>query len=332
VLYISAEESASQIKIRSDRINITSDNIKLVCETEMDLIMGAIEEVRPDFVIIDSIQTIYDTKHASMPGSVSQIKECSLTLTRYAKKSGCGIFIIGHVTKEGAIAGPRVLEHIVDTVLYFEGEKHGTLRILRAVKNRFGSTNEIGIFEMKQDGMREVLNPSGILLGEMNKKTAGSCVYPAIEGTRPVLIEVQALVSTSSLTIPRRVTTGADYNRVNMIVAVLEKKLGLKLYNQDIYVNIAGGIKIIDPSADLAIASAIVSSFTSKPCNHNSVVVGEIGLTGEVRGVTMPARRINEAEKLGFDQVILPKKNIVEGVSISQKGISDIWQAFEIII
>jgi DNA repair protein RadA/Sms len=332
VLYVSAEESASQIKMRADRLSIQSHDIKLVCETELDQIMGAIDTLRPDYVIIDSIQTIYNTKLPSLPGNVSQVKECSLALTRYAKKSNCAIFIIGHVTKEGAIAGPRVLEHIVDTVLYFEGEKHGMLRIVRAVKNRFGSTNEIGIFEMKQEGMVEVLNPSGILLGEMNDKTAGSCVYCAIEGTRPVLIEIQALVSTSALAVPRRVANGADYNRVNMIVAVLEKKLGLKLYNQDIYVNIAGGIKIIDPSADLAIACAIVSSFRSKPCSKHSIIVGEVGLTGEVRSILMPAKRINEAEKLGFDQIILPKKNIIDGCKISQRGVTDIWQALEIII
>jgi len=267
-----------------------------------------------------------------MPGNVSQIKECTLSLARHAKKSGCAVFVIGHVTKEGAIAGPRVLEHIVDTVLYFEGEKHGTLRILRAVKNRFGSTNEIGIFEMKHKGMVEVLNPSGILLGEMNPKTAGACVYCAIEGTRPVLIEVQALVSTSSLGVPRRVATGADYNRVNMIVAVLEKKLGLKLYNQDIYVNIAGGIKLIEPAADLAIAVAVVSSFRSKPCDTKSVIVGEIGLTGEVRSISMPEKRLNEAEKLGFKQVVLPRQNVVKNVSINQKGVADIWQALEALI
>lgn len=332
VLYISGEESGAQIKMRADRLELKSKNIMLLAETEMDIILGAISSYNPDFIVIDSIQTIYDSKLSGIPGNVSQIKECSLTLARYAKKSGCAVFIIGHVTKDGAIAGPRVLEHIVDTVLYFEGEKHGTLRILRAVKNRFGSTNEIGIFEMHEKGMSEVLNPSGILLGEMNPKTAGSCVYCAIEGTRPVLIEIQALVSTSSLAMPRRVANGADYNRVNMIVAVLEKKLGLKLYNQDIYVNIAGGIKLMEPAADLAIAVAIVSSFRSKPCDIKSVIIGEIGLTGEVRSISMPEKRLNEAEKLGFDKVVLPRQNTVKNVKINQKGIADIWQALDVLI
>ena len=228
VLYISGEESGAQIKMRAERMHVSGQAIMILAETEMEVIESAIDSYRPHFIVVDSIQTIYKSSLSGMPGAVSQIKECSLSLTRYAKSTGCGVFIIGHVTKEGAIAGPRVLEHIVDTVLYFEGEKHGTLRILRAVKNRFGSTNEIGIFEMKQEGMVEVANPSGLLLGEMNPKTAGACVYCALEGTRPVLIEVQALVSMSALAVPRRVATGADYNRVNMIVAVLEKKTGSK--------------------------------------------------------------------------------------------------------
>jgi len=332
VLYITAEESGAQIKMRANRMEVKGSSIMLLAETELETIMSAIASYNPQYVVVDSIQTIYDSRLSGMPGSVSQIKECSLNLARHAKKSGCGVFIIGHVTKEGAIAGPRVLEHIVDTVLYFEGEKHGVLRILRAVKNRFGSTNEIGIFEMEHKGMVEVKNPSGLLLGEMNPKTAGSCVYCAIEGTRPVLIEIQALVSMSSLAVPRRIATGADYNRVNMIVAVLEKKLGLKLYNQDIYVNIAGGMKLIEPAADLAIAVAIVSSFRSKPCDTKSVIVGEIGLTGEVRSVSMPEKRLKEAEKLGFERVVLPRQNVLKSAKINQKGVSDIWQALDILI
>ena len=332
VLYVTGEESRAQIRMRADRLEMTSHNIQLLAETDMETVMANAESVKPDCIVIDSIQTMYDSRVSGLPGSVGQIRECSLSLTRYAKQNGCTVFIIGHVTKEGTIAGPRVLEHIVDTVLYFEGEKHGTLRILRAVKNRFGSTNEIGIFEMKQTGMAEVLNPSGILLGEMNPKTSGACVYCALEGTRPVLIEIQALVSMSSLAVPRRVATGADYNRVNMIVAVLEKKLGLKLYNQDIYVNIAGGMKLAEPAADLAIAVAIVSSFRSKPCDIHSVIFGEIGLTGEVRSVSMPEKRLNEAKKLGFNRVVLPLQNIMKDVKISQEGVSDIWQALDILI
>ena len=332
VLYVSGEESGAQIKMRAERMGIDGQDIMILAETDLETITSAIASYQPHFLVIDSIQTIYNPALSGMPGTVSQIKECSLALTRYAKTSGCGVFIIGHVTKEGAIAGPRVLEHIVDTVLYFEGEKHGTLRILRAVKNRFGSTNEIGIFEMKQEGMVEVTNPSGLLLGEMNPKTAGACVYCALEGTRPVLIEVQALVSMSALAVPRRVATGADYNRVNMIVAVLEKKLGLKLFNQDIFVNIAGGMKLPEPAADLAIAVAIVSSFRAKPCDHQAVILGEIGLTGEVRSITMPEKRLSEAEKLGFKQVILPKHNVVKDSKIKQSGVTDIWQALDVLI
>ncbi len=332
VLYVTGEESGAQVKMRAERMGVSGGGIQLLAETDMETIEAALASYHPHFVVIDSIQTVYNSGLSGMPGTVSQIKECSLSLTRYAKTTGCGVFIIGHVTKEGAIAGPRVLEHIVDTVLYFEGEKHGTLRILRAAKNRFGSTNEIGIFEMKEEGMVEVSNPSGLLLGEMNPKTAGACVYCALEGTRPVLIEVQALVSMSALAIPRRVATGADYNRVNMIVAVLEKKLGLKLYNQDIYVNIAGGMKLVEPAADLAIAVAIVSSFRAKPCDHQSVILGEIGLTGEVRSITMPEKRISEAEKLGFNAVILPQRNVVKTSKIKQHGVSDIWQALDVLI
>jgi len=332
VLYVTGEESLAQIKLRADRLKIESSKIQLCAETDLDAVMDTISDTKPECLVIDSIQTMYDTKLNGLPGSVSQIRECSLRLTRYAKQTGCATFIIGHVTKEGTIAGPRVLEHIVDTVLYFEGESHSTIRILRAVKNRFGSTNEIGIFEMKSEGMIEVTNPSGILLGEMNPKTSGACVYCALEGTRPVLIEIQALVSMSSLAVPRRVATGADYNRVNMIVAVLEKKLGLKLYNQDIYVNIAGGMKLADPAADLAIAIAIVSSFRSRPCDIQSVIFGEIGLTGEVRSVSMPEKRLNEAKKLGFNQAVLPLQNKSPNVKLLQKGVADIWQALDVLI
>ena len=333
VLYISGEESHRQIRIRANRLG-TRGNILLLAETEIANCIARMRETSPDFVVVDSIQTMYSSRLNPAPGSVSQIKECASLLTREAKTSGAAVFIIGHVTKEGAIAGPRILEHMVDTVLYFEGERQGTFRILRAVKNRFGSTNEIGVFDMRDTGMREVENPSGLLLSERTKAVSGSCVYPALEGTRPVLLEVQALVSPTSFQMPRRMASGLDYNRMALIIAVLEKRMGLKLYNQDVYANVAGGIKLNQPAADLAMAASIVSSFRDKPVS-DTVAMGEVGLTGEVRVVGQVEKRLYEAAKMGFKKAVVPKSNIKglkkpDGLEVY--GVRNVFDALEILI
>ncbi len=305
VLYVSAEESAQQVRMRADRLGVTA-RMLFLAETELSSILSAAQDKKPDFLIIDSIQTVYSEAISSAPGSVSQVKECAGKLVRYAKEMGVSVFIIGHVTKEGAIAGPRVLEHIVDTVLYFEGERNSSLRILRAVKNRFGSTNEIGVFEMGDCGMTEVKNPSEAMLGERDRDVAGACVFSAIEGTRPLLLEVEALVSETAFGTPRRMATGVDYNRVSLVTAVLEKKIGLKLYNQDIYVNVGGGIRLLETASDLAVAASIVSSFRSRAIPRGTVIFGEIGLTGELRHVSLAAERVREAERMGMERIILP--------------------------
>ena len=313
VLYISGEESAEQVAMRFERLGLTSD-LRFMAENQLEDILSAAETVRPKVMIVDSIQTIFDSDIESAAGSVSQVRECAARLARYAKSSEVAVIIIGHVTKEGNIAGPRILEHLVDTVLYFEGENQSAFRILRAVKNRFGSTNEIGVFDMKATGMEEVPNPSQILLSTRQKDMPGSCIYCAVEGTRPVLLEVEALVSESSFGTPRRMPSGVDYNRVNLIVAVLEKRIGLKLYNQDIYVNIGGGMRIWDSALDLAIAASIVSSFRNKPLRQGIVLAGEIGLTGEVRHVSQIEKRIAEAARMGMEAIILPKSNYSAGI------------------
>ena len=304
-LYISAEESAAQVKMRADRLGVSSP-IMFMGETSLEDIIAAAENERPEYMIVDSIQTIFSENISSAPGSVSQVKECAGKLVRLAKDIGISVFIIGHVTKDGAIAGPRVLEHIVDTVLYFEGERNSSLRILRAVKNRFGSTNEVGVFEMGDAGMSEVSNPSEIMLCTHEKEVSGACIFAAVEGTRPLLLEVEALVSDSSIPNPRRMASGIDYNRVSLIVAVLEKKIGLKLYNQDIFVNVSGGMRLIEPASDLAVASSIVSSFRNKSVRKNTMIFGEVGLTGEIRHVSFAIERVKEAERLGMTRIILP--------------------------
>ncbi|MGC5327822.1 DNA repair protein RadA [Brevibacillus sp. SYSU BS000544] len=310
VLYISGEESVKQIKLRADRLGVQTPNLYVVAETDLELIEQQITNVAPVVMIVDSIQTVYHPTITSAAGSVAQVRETTAHLMRIAKGRGIATFIVGHVTKEGAIAGPRMLEHMVDAVLYFEGERHNTFRILRAVKNRFGSTNEIGIFEMKERGLAEVANPSEIFLAERPVGVAGSTVVASIEGTRPVLVELQALVSPTSFVTPRRMATGVEHQRVAMIMAVLEKRVGLMLQNQDAYVNVAGGVRLDEPAIDLAIAISIASSFRDQPTNSHDVVIGEIGLTGEVRGVSRIEQRIREAEKLGFKRVIIPEKNI----------------------
>ena len=333
VLYISGEESHRQIRIRANRLGISGD-ILLLAETEISNCIARMHETAPDFVVVDSIQTMYSSRLNPAAGSVSQIKECAALLTREAKTSGAAVFIIGHVTKEGAIAGPRILEHMVDTVLYFEGERQGTFRILRAVKNRFGSTNEIGVFDMRDSGMHEVENPSGLLLSERASAVSGSCVYPALEGTRPVLLEIQALVSPTSFQMPRRMASGLDYNRMALMVAVLEKRMGLKLYNQDVYLNVVGGIKLAEPAADLAMAASIVSSFRDKAVS-DTVTMGEVGLTGEVRTVGQIEKRLNEAAKMGFKKAVVPKSNL-KGLKapadIEIYGVRNVFDALEILI
>lgn len=331
VLYISAEESGAQVAMRFSRLGLQSD-LEFLAETELGVILATAEELKPRIMIVDSIQTIYNSELSSAAGSVSQVRECAAALARYAKTTGTAVFIIGHVTKEGNIAGPRILEHLVDSVLYFEGEAASAFRILRAVKNRFGSTNEIGVFDMSAVGMKEVENPSAVLLSAREKDVAGLSIYCALEGTRPVLIEVEALVSETAFGMPRRMTTGADYNRVNLIIAVLEKKIGLKLYNQDIYVNVGGGMRINDPALDLAIAASIVSSFRNKSIRHGAVLMGEIGLTGEVRRVSQAEKRVGEAERMGMTAAILPQqnKNDIKS-SLELKGIRTVHDALSVI-
>lgn len=310
VLYISGEESSRQTKLRADRLGIQTDNLYVMSETSLVEVANQIDHMNPGFVVIDSIQTIFKEEVTSAPGSVSQVRECTSELMRIAKGKGIPIFIVGHVTKEGSIAGPRLLEHMVDAVLYFEGERHHTFRILRSVKNRFGSTHEMGIFEMKEEGLREVLNPSEIFLEERSQGAAGSIVVASMEGSRPVLVELQALISPTSYGNPRRMATGLDNNRVPLLMAVLEKRAGLLLQNQDAYVKVAGGVKLDEPAIDLAVSVSIASSFRDQPTNPDDVVIGEVGLTGEVRRVARIEQRVQEAAKLGFKRAIIPEKNL----------------------
>lgn len=310
VLYISGEESVQQTKLRADRLQVKEDNLYVLAETNVEQIALQIEQLDPGLVVIDSIQTVFKDEVTSAPGSVSQVRECTMEFMRIAKSKGIPICIVGHVTKEGAIAGPRMLEHMVDVVLYFEGERHHTYRILRSVKNRFGSTNEMGIFEMKELGLVEVLNPSEIFLEERSSGAAGSTVVASMEGTRPVLVEIQALISPSSFGNPRRMATGVESNRVPLLMAVLEKRVGLMLQNQDAYIKVAGGVKLDEPAIDLAIAISIASSFRDQPTKHDDIFIGEVGLTGEVRRVSRIEQRVQEAAKLGFKRVICPANNL----------------------
>lgn len=307
VLYISGEESLRQIKLRANRIGTFNENLQLLCETNLDKVREVMERKKPDVAIIDSIQTMFDEEIGSAPGSVSQVRESTNVLMQIAKGLGITIFIVGHVTKEGNVAGPRVLEHMVDTVLYFEGDRHASYRILRAVKNRFGSTNEIGVFEMRESGLEEVSNPSEYLLKGRPENASGCVVACSMEGTRPILVEIQALVCESNFGIPRRTAVGTDFNRVNLLMAVLEKKVGLHLASSDAYVNIAGGMKMTEPAIDLGICLAIASSTKDIVIPDKLMAFGEIGLSGEVRAVSMVGQRVQEAKKLGFETVILPE-------------------------
>ena len=334
VLYISGEESLKQIKLRAQRIGAFGDRLRLLCETNLDTIRQVIEKEKPTVVVIDSIQTMYNEEVSSAPGSVSQVRESTGVLLQIAKGLGVSVFIVGHVTKDGNVAGPRVLEHMVDTVLYFEGDRHASYRILRGVKNRFGSTNEIGVFEMREEGLVEVENPSEFMLAGRPEGASGSVVACSMEGTRPILIEIQALVCASNFGMPRRTAAGTDYNRVNLLMAVLEKRLGLHLSASDAYVNIAGGIRMNEPAADLGIVMAIASSYKNKPISEDTIVFGEVGLSGEVRAVTMPEQRVAEAKKLGFKTCIVPEVSIktigkVSGIEVI--GVSSVNQAMNYI-
>lgn len=335
VLYISGEESLRQIKLRANRIGDFSECLKFMCETNLSSIEEAITRAKPSVVIIDSIQTMFNESVSSAPGSVSQVRESTSVLLRIAKSMNIAIFIVGHVTKEGQVAGPRVLEHMVDTVLYFEGDRHASYRILRAVKNRFGSTNEIGVFEMQEKGLVEVANPSEFMLDGRPENASGSIVTCSVEGTRPILIEVQALVCRSNFGFPRRQANGTDYNRVNLLMAVLEKRIGLNMGESDAYVNLAGGMRIAEPSLDLGICLALISSFKNIPIGSDVIAFGEVGLSGEVRSVNMGEARVSEAKKLGFMTCIVPKaledklKKSFKGIEII--GVSSVADAMKLI-
>jgi DNA repair protein RadA/Sms len=334
VLYVSGEESLHQIKLRAERIGSFSDSLLLLCETSLDTISEVIKQKKPQIVIIDSIQTMYNDAVASAPGSVSQVRESTGVLMQLAKGMGISIFIVGHVTKEGVVAGPRVLEHMVDTVLYFEGDRHESYRILRGVKNRFGSTNEIGVFEMRQEGLVEVENPSEYMLSGRLENASGSVVACSLEGTRPMLLEIQALVCHSFFNNPRRTATGTDYNRVNLLMAVLEKRVGMQLSDSDAYVNITGGMRIQEPAIDLGIVLAIMSSKLDIAIDDRTICFGEVGLSGEVRGVSMAEQRVAEAAKLGFTTCILPRVSLQSASKISGIrliGVSNVRDALDYI-
>lgn len=333
VLYISGEESLKQIKMRAERLGAFTGELLLLSETNLDIIEETIKKLLPEVVIIDSIQTMYKEEIGSAPGSVSQVRETTSTLMHLAKGLGISIFIVGHVTKEGVVAGPRVLEHMVDTVLYFEGENQASYRILRAVKNRFGSTNEIGVFEMRSSGLVEVLNPSEYMLQGKPEGESGSIVACSIEGTRPILVEVQALVCQTNFNMPRRTAAGTDYNRVNLLMAVIEKRLGLQFSSCDAYINVAGGMRINEPALDLAIVMSLISSYKNKTIDSKTIVFGEVGLTGEVRAVNQAEQRVIEATKMGFEVCILPQANkeVIRDSKIKLVGVRNIREAINII-
>ena len=334
VLYISGEESLRQIRMRAERLGTFHKELYLLCETDMELIESAIENSEPEMVVIDSIQTMCSEEISSAPGSISQVREITARLMILAKKKNTAIFIVGHVTKEGVVAGPRTLEHMVDTVLYFEGERHASYRILRGVKNRFGSTNEIGVFEMRKEGLIEVQNPSAFMLNGRPLDASGSAVVCSMEGTRPILLEIQALVAPTNFQIPKRTAVGIDFNRVSLLMAVLEKKAGLHLGGCDAYVNLTGGMKITEPAMDLGIVMAIASSYKNKAIDSKTIVFGEVGLTGEIRGVSQAETRIREAKKMGFNRCILPYSNIdgmiePEKLGIELVGVTNVYDALK---
>jgi len=332
VLYVTGEESIRQLRLRSRRLETLSSELLVVSEIDLDSILNMVETVKPDVLVVDSIQTMYSNELSSAPGSVSQVRESTLKLMLMAKQTHVPVFLVGHVTKDGAIAGPRLLEHMVDTVLYFEGDRNHIFRILRAVKNRFGSTNEIGVFEMKNKGLEPVSNPSAVFLSERPENAPGSVVTASMEGTRPILIELQALASSTSFGTPRRTILGLDHNRVALLVAVLEKKLGMHLMGHDIFMNVAGGVKVDEPAVDLGIISAVASSFLDRPVPENTAVLGEVGLTGEIRGISHIEARVSEAGKMGFNRCLIPKSNLKRMTSAAGMdliGVNSVSEAVE---
>lgn len=337
VLYVSGEESPRQIKMRANRLNVESDALFILSETSLQGMLNVVREFQPAALVVDSIQTVYSDQLTSAPGTVSQVQEVAAQLMWLAKRSGLPVFIIGHVTKEGAIAGPRLLEHIVDTVLYFEGDRGHAYRILRAVKNRFGSTNEIGVFEMKDSGLEEVNNPSELFLAERPEHSTGSVVVSSLEGTRPILCEVQALVSSTSFSMPKRMANGVEVNRLSLLLAVMEKRLGMHVAGQDVYVNVVGGITIDEPAIDLGLVAAVTSSLREVPIDHRTVMMGEVGLGGEVRAVIQPELRIKEAVKLGFKRCLLPERNLAKldnlgSLGVELVGVEEIGEALEAVL
>jgi DNA repair protein RadA/Sms len=335
VLYVSGEESPRQIKMRGQRLGVEHPHLLILAETSLEEILKAVQAIQPAAIVVDSIQTVYTEQLTSAPGSISQVQEVSGQLMWFAKRAGIPVFIIGHVTKEGAIAGPRLLEHIVDTVLYFEGDKGHSYRILRAVKNRFGSTNEIGVFEMKESGLEEVANPSQLFLGERPQRSAGSVVVSSLEGSRPILVELQALVSATGYAMPKRMANGVDLNRVSLLLAVMEKRLGMHLSGQDVYVNVVGGMSIDEPAIDLGIVAAVTSSLREVAIEPGLLVLGEVGLGGEVRRISQAELRIREAAKMGFKRCLLPERNLakleaVEGMDLV--GINEVGEALDVVL
>lgn len=333
-LYVTAEESCLQVKLRAERLDVQPQELYLLAETSLDSILKKVDELKPDYLVIDSIQTIFTSQIESAPGSVSQVRECASQLMQRAKQSELPTFIVGHVTKDGSIAGPRVLEHLVDTVLYFEGDPGHPYRILRAVKNRFGSTNEIGVFEMSDCGLREVKNPSEIFLAERAEDAAGSVVITSLEGSRPILVELQALVSSAPYGTARRTAMGIDHNRVSLLVAVLEKKAGMSLLSHDIFINVAGGVKIDEPAADLGILAALASSHLNKVVPRRTIIFGEVGLAGEIRAVSRPELRVQEAARLGFERCILPAgnlKNLEAPAGLTLQAVKNVQDALDLL-
>ena len=331
VLYVSGEESKGQLKLRAERLGISGDSIYLLTETDLDSIISECDRLKPDVIIMDSVQTLCSENLTSAPGSITQVKEGSLTLINYAKSSGAAVFLVGHVNKEGGISGPKLLEHMVDAVLYFEGERTNSYRIIRAIKNRFGSTNEIGVFEMGDKGLVEIPNPSEVVMAERPKNTSGSCAGCVMQGTRPIITEIQSLVTKTVFPTGKRAADGFDHNRMGLLIAVLEKRMGLKFYENDVYVNVAGGLRLDEPSADLSIAMALISGITDRIIPDELIAFGEIGLSGEVRAVSHIDYRVKEAVRLGFTKIVLPKKNITNALQVPENveliGVTNIYQA-----
>ncbi len=330
VLYVSGEESKGQLKLRADRLGTEAHSLYLLTETDLDAVLSECERIKPDVIIVDSVQTMSSERQASAPGSITQVREAAMSFIAYAKSTSASVFLVGHVNKEGGISGPKILEHMVDAVLYFEGDRTNSYRIIRAIKNRFGSTNEIGVFEMSERGLREIPNPSEVIMAERPKNTSGSCAGCVMQGTRPIISEIQSLVAKTVYPTGKRTADGFDYNRMCLLIAVLEKRMGLKFYENDVYINVAGGIRLDEPSADLSIAMALISGITDKVIPDDLIAFGELGLSGEVRAVSHIEYRVKEAVRLGFTKIVLPKKNITSALKVPKNvellGVSNIYQ------